>query len=264
MRKILLIATLLALGTAGVAYGATVVTNVYVISGKGTPLKSGTKAHPKPAGVTIGYTVTTIPKGQRPNVVKTLTLTIAGVQAHTNAFPTCSTSVLNNPAQGPNACPKRSLVGTGFFIAEIGSAKDTKALLTCRTELSVYNGGGNSVSYYVFLNPAQSGPVKECPATTPPSLPLAFAAHLREAGTTLVQTINLPFSLRHPGNNTALDASVIKSKVTLTVKRRKIKGKTVGFGETIACPANHKRHVSLRFTLEDGKSQTATANMACK
>ena len=60
MRRSLLIAALLVLGTAGTAYAATVVTNVYVVSGKITPLKSGTKAHPKPAGIALGYTVGTV------------------------------------------------------------------------------------------------------------------------------------------------------------------------------------------------------------
>jgi hypothetical protein len=260
MRRVLLIATLAALGLAGTAYAATVVTNVYVVTVKGTPLKSGTKAHPKPSGLTLAYTVSTIPKGTRPNEVATLVSTIAGVQAHTNAFPTCSTSRLNNKSQGPSTCPKGSLVGTGYFIAEIGPASNQKIVaLTCRVELSVYNGGGNSLSYYVYENPANKS---ECPPSA--GIPLAFAAHLKEAGAALVQTIKIPVTVLHPGNNKSLDAAVIKSSVTIPVKSKKVKGKTVGFGETILCPPNHKRHVSVKFVLENGKSQTATANVACK
>jgi hypothetical protein len=260
MRRVLLIATLVALGMAGVAYGAVVVTNKYVLSGKATPLKSGTKAHPKPAGISITYTVSTIPKGNRPNVVATLTSKIAGVRAHTNAFPTCSTSRLNDPMQGPSTCPKGSQVGKGFFIAEIGPASNQKTvLLTCRVELSVYNGGGDSLSYYVYENPANK---TECPPS--PGIPLAFVAHLNEAGTTLVQTLTIPVTVLHPGNNKSVDAAVIKSTLTIPVKTRKVKGKTIGFGETTLCPLNHKRHVSIKFTLENGKSQTATANLACK
>jgi hypothetical protein len=254
----MLIATLVALGLAGTAYAATVVTNVYLVKATNTPLKSGTKAHPKPAGVTINYTVGTTPKGERPNELKQLIVTIAGVQAHTNAFPTCSTSTLNS--KGPSACPKLSLVGTGFNIFEVGPANKQSGpqIITCRVELNVYNGGGNSLTYYGFVNPANKN---ECPSST--VKPIAFAAHIKEAGTTLVQTLNIPFSVRHPGNNTSLDAAVIHSHVTVKVLSRKIKGKTVGFGESIACPANHKRHFSIKFTLETGKSQTATANTAC-
>jgi hypothetical protein len=259
MRKVPLIALLVALGLAGTVYAATVVTNVYVLSAKGTPLKSGTKAHPKPGGITLGYTVSTNPKGERPNISKSLLISIAGVRTHTNAFPTCSTSRLNNAAQGPKTCPKGSLVGTGYLIAEIGlAASPSGQQLTCRVEVSVYNGGGNSLSYYVYENPNLQG---ECPSTQGA---VAFPTHLKEVGTTLVQTLNVPASIRHPNNNTSLDASVIKSSISLPVKTRKVKGKTVGFGETTVCPANHKRHISIKFTLENGTSQTATANLACK
>jgi hypothetical protein len=258
-RRVPLIALVVALGLAGTAYAATFVTNKYVVSAKGSPLKSGTKAHPKPAGLTIGYTVTTNPPGERPNVVQSLLISIAGVRAQTNDFPTCSTSRLNNSAQGPKTCPKGSLVGTGYLISEIGLASSQSGQqLTCRVEVRIYNGGGNSLSYYVYEIPNRQG---ECPSTQGA---LAFSTHLKEVGTTLVQTLNVPAEFRHPENNSGLDASVIKSSVSLPVKTRKIKGKTVGFGETIGCPANHRRHISIKFTLENGTSHTATANLACK
>lgn len=262
MRKVLLTTALVVLGMASAAYGAVVVTNVYVVKATSNPVKSGTKTHPKPAGATINYTVSTMPKGKRPNEVKSLLVSIAGVQAHTNAFPTCSTSKLNS--KGPNGCPKGSLVGSGFNIFEVGPANNQSGsqIITCRVDLKIYNGGGNSLTYYGYANPANQG---ECPSTGAFAVkPVAFASHLKENGTTLVQTLNVPFSVRHPGNNTALDAAVIQSHVTIGVHSRKIKGKTVGFGESILCPANHERHFSIKFTLEDGKSQTATANAACK
>jgi hypothetical protein len=257
MRKVLLTTALVVLGLAGAAYAATVVTNVYVVKATGT-LQSGTLAHPRPAGATISYTVSTIPKGKRPNVVKQQVVTIEGTRLHTNAFPTCSTSKLN--ATGPSSCPKGSLVGTGFFIVEVGPASSQSGKqLTCRVDLSVFNGGGNSLSYYTYANTANKN---ECPSSS--VQPLAVAAHVAEKKTTLVTTLKIPAVDRHPGNNTAVDAAVIQSQVKFPVKSRKIKGKTVGFAETILCPANHRRHVTIKFTLENGKSQTATANAACK
>ncbi len=256
MRKIPLIATLVALGLAGTAYAATVVTQVYVVTAKVTK-KSGTKAHPKPFGASIGYTVKPTPSSDRPNVVKTVVTTIAGVRVHPNAFPTCSTSKLNSG--GPSTCPKGSQVGTGFLIAEVGLASDPSSkVLTCRVDLTVYNGGGNSLSYYVYANSANSN---ECPSSQ--VKPTAFAVKATEKGTTLVQTINVPFSVRHPGNSTTLDAATLQASVSIPAKSRKVKGKTVNLVESIACPLNHKRHISLKFTTENGKSQTATANAAC-
>jgi hypothetical protein len=256
MRKILLIATLVALGLTGTAVAAIVVTQTYVVTVKATK-KSGTATNPKPIGVTVAYTVKPHPSGDRPNVVKKEVVTVAGVHAHPNDFPTCSTSKLNS--KGPSGCPKGSLVGTGFFIDEVGAANNpSNVIITCRVDLNVYNGGGNTLSYYVYANKAHSN---ECPSTT--VQPLAFASIVKQSGTTLVQTINVPFSARHPGNNTALDAATIQASVSIPVKTKKIKGKTVGFGESTLCPTNHRRHVSITFTTESNKSQTATANVAC-
>jgi hypothetical protein len=190
-------------------------------------------------------------------VVKSVVTTIAGLRVHPNAFPTCSTSKLNG--SGPSKCPKGSQVGAGFLIAEVGFANDPSSkLLTCRVDLTIYNGGGNSLSYYVYANSAHSN---ECPSSQ--VKPIAFPVKVTDKGGNLVQTINVPFSVRHPGNNAALDAATIQTSVSVPAKSRKVKGKTVNLTESIACPLNHKRHISLKFTTENGKSQTATANAAC-
>jgi hypothetical protein len=252
----MLVATLVALGLAGTAYAATVVTQTYVVTAKVTK-KSGTKASPKAFGASIGYTVQPTPSSDRPNVVQTIVTTIQGVRSHPNAFPTCSTSKLNG--KGPAKCPKGSKVGSGFFIAVVGLANNPSSkAVTCRVELSVYNGGGNSLTYYVFANPANKN---ECPSSS--VKPLAFAVKVTQKGANLVQTINVPFSVRHPGNNTALDAATIQASVSVPAKSRKVKGKTVNLTESFLCPANHKRHIAIRFVTESGKAQTATANAAC-
>lgn len=263
-RKIPLIALLAALGLAGTAYAVTTVTNVYVLMGKPASKKSGTKAHPLPFGGTLGYTVTTKPPGQRPNVVQTVQFTFAGLRVNTNDFPTCSTSTLN--AHGPSACPKGSLVGTGTLNAEVGAVtSQSPPQIACQVETKIYNGGGNSLSYYAYATTASG----QCALPAP----VAYAAKLTEKNGALVQTINVPYALRHPDNNSALDGATTKVALTLpvrttTLKAKKVKGKTVkgkkvGFFESTACPANHKRHVSAKFTLENGKSQSATLNVAC-
>jgi hypothetical protein len=268
MRRVLLIAALVALGVAGTAYAATAVTQVYVVKATVTPKKSGTKAKPKASGLTVSYTVKATPAGDRPAVVKTLVVKVAGVQVNTNDFPTCSTSKLNST--GPTSCPKNSLVGTGFFIVQGGLASSpTTNAPPCRLELSVYNGGGNSLSYYIYPSASHSN---ECTAAEG-AKPTAFAVGLKEVKGTLVATINEPFSARHPNNQTTLDAATLQGTLSLPVKTIKLKskkvkgkkvpGKTVGFGVTIACPPNHKRHISITFISESNASQTATANAAC-
>src|SRR5436305_15248705 len=126
MRKVMLLAALATLSVTGVAYGAVTVTNKYVLKGKITPVKSGTKKHPRPFGAKISYTVSTSPKGYRPNVVEKYTLNVQGAKENTNVFPGCSTSRLLDPTQGPNTCPPGSKAGTGFFIATIGPSNTQK------------------------------------------------------------------------------------------------------------------------------------------
>jgi hypothetical protein len=273
MRKVLLVATLVALGLAGTAYAATVVTNVYVLGGSVTPKKSGTKAHPVPIATTSSYTVNTKPAGERPNVIQKIVFTAAGVQAHLNSFPTCSTSVLT--AKGPSGCPAGSLIGTGHFIAEVGPASSQSGpqiIPSCRVELSVYNGGGDSLSYYVYETKASG----ECPQQTPSAFEATLAVQKANnpAKETLVQTINVPVSVRHPANNTAIDAATLQAVVNIPlkvkttkphkVKGKKVAGKRIGLFETIFCPANHKRNVTETFTPEHGSAQTVTLNLACK
>lgn len=253
MRKVLLLTTLVVFGVAGVAYGA--VSNVYVVRGKISPLKSGTKAHPVPISTTISYTVTTVPKGQRPNIVKTLQITVQGVQAHTNDFKACSTSRLNDPTEGPSTCPKGSLIGSGYFIAEIGPSSSQKTVsLTCRADVKLYNGGAGTLSYYAY---ARAGVKGECPLT-----PMAFAATVKNTAQGLQQTINIPAPIRHPGATT--DAAAIKAVVSVPLSTTKVKGKTVGLTESIACPVNHQRQIKVRFTLENGKAQLVTRDVPCK
>lgn len=259
MRKSILLAVLLALGATGVAFAATVHNN-YVISSstKVKPVKSGTKKKPKPAGATINYTVSTTPSGERPNVVETIALRVQGASEDTTKFPACSTSRLLDPSEGPTTCPSGSLAGTGFFIAEIGPTNNqSSVLLTCRADVSVYNGGNHDLSFYLYKGTESNA----CP------LPQNYAidAPLTKSKKGLTSTLTLPSQVRHPFG---YDASATQSNLTLSIVKKKIKkGKkkvTIGLFNTVLCPKNHKRQVALTFTLENGTSQTATREVACK
>src|SRR5947209_3371212 len=148
MRRVMLLAIVGALGVAGVAYAA--VNNTYVVNAKITPIKSGTKKSPRPISTTIGWTVGTSPAGQRPAVVKGYRVTVSGVQEHTTLFPGCSTSTLTS--KSPSACPKRSKIGSGYLINQVGSSKSssTTGNFTCRAEVSLFNGGNHDLVLYVY------------------------------------------------------------------------------------------------------------------
>jgi hypothetical protein len=260
MRKAVLLGMVIALGAAGAAYAASNLTNQYVIKTfKVGPKKSGTKAHPVSIGTTVNYTVGTKPPGSRPAVVKSETITIQGVRANSNKFPTCSSSRLLDSSQGPSTCPKGSLVGTGYFKAMIGPSSNRAATTPCRVDLSVYNSGNNRETYYLYVKtPGQNG---ECP-NPPGTLPVAMTAKLSETKRgNLVQTFTLPEIVRHPING--FDSAPTFATLTTRNLTTKVKGKKVGALESIACPPNHARQLAIKFTLENGSSRTATRNAAC-
>jgi hypothetical protein len=272
MRKTLLLALIGAFTIAGAAYGATTITNVYVVHGKLKPKKSGTKAHPVPVGGHIDFSVTTNPPGQRPNIVKTILLRIQGLTENTNKFAACGTARLTNPGEGPSTCPAHSLAGTGYLVADIskpGDQSPSGAVLTCRVELSIYNGGNHDLSYYIYANP--NAPATQSPSECPSSGPAAFkseafVAALTKTSKGLVESATFPSDVLHPFGGT-FDAALIKSSVDIKKLTKKIKkhGKlvTIGLFATNSCPANHKRQMALTFRQENGGSRTVTKLQSC-
>lgn len=266
MRKTLLLALIGAFTIAGAAYGATTVTNVYVVHGKLKPKKSGTKAHPVPVGGHIDFSVTTNPSGQRPNIVKTILLRIQGLTENSNKFAACGTARLTDPGEGPSTCPAHSLAGTGYLMAEIskqGDQSPSGTVLTCRVELSIYNGGNNTLSYYIWKGTPPAGQT-ECPL----SKNEAFVAALTKTSKGLVESATFPQDILHPTVlGVTYDSALIKSSVDIKNLTKKVKkhGKTVTIGlfATNSCPANHKRQLALTFRQENGGSRTVTKLQSC-
>jgi hypothetical protein len=272
MRKTLLLAVAIALGAAGTAY-AVIITNVYTMHAKVTPAKSGTRRHPKSIGTHVDWTITTTPKGRRPNIVKTYDITVQGIRENTNDFKACGSARLNDPSEGPTTCPRGSQIGKGFFIVQAGKPGDqTSIQLTCRAELSIYNASNHKLAYYVYKGSQMPGQPQPCP------LPRneAFNATLTPTGLGLKETFTVPNDLRHVTIGSppyAVDFDVadfkasgdIPSKTTTLVHKRgkhTIKTK-VGLFESISCPHNHQRQVLVKFTLENGHSHTSSRLVSC-
>jgi hypothetical protein len=270
MRKAVLLGLIGAFAIAGAAYGATTVTNVYVVHGRIKPTRSGTKTHPKPIGGHISFTISTIPAGDRPNIVKTILLRIQGLAENTNRFPACGTARLTNPAEGPTTCPAHSLVGTGFLMADISQPGDqtpTGHVLTCRVELSIYNGGDHTLTYYIYKGTPPAGET-ECPLASNE----AFVAALTKTSKGLVESATFPQDVLHPTvAGVTYDAALIQSSVKIIARAKKVeegpaghkKAVVIGLFATNSCPANHKRQVALTFRQEDGGSRTVTKLLKC-
>lgn len=272
MRKGVLLGLIGAFTIASAAYGAVTVTNKYVVHARLTPVKSGTKANPVPIAGHFDYEVSTSPSGYRPNIVKTLAVRIQGASENTNLFPACGSSRLTDPSEGPSTCPAKSKVATGYFIAEVTKQGDQSPpfILTCRVELTIYNGGNHTLTYWVYKGASPS-------PTGQPECPLPSNEAIVAAETTtpkgLVTTVTFPPDVLHPTvAGVTYDAAVIKAVANFSTVTKQIKKGpkghkktvTIGLFDSIACPANHKRQVADTFTQENGGSRTTTRLVACK
>ncbi len=263
MRRALVLAVVGTLALAGAAYAATTVTPKYILHAKVTPTKSGTPAHAVPVGSQLGFDVKTAPAGQRPPIVQGYRFYYQGIRANLKYFPVCSTSTLNST--GPSGCSKGSRIGTGSFTADLGPTTSTAISGSCLADMFIYNGGGNTLIFYVFKGTEPTA----CPLTSPVTVVvrLSKAHHGRD----LVENFSVPASLRHP--LPGVDAAVIKATTTVNkvviVKTTKFHGtkvsRRIGLFEAIYCPPNHKRNVQATFTPEGQATggRLATTHAAC-
>jgi hypothetical protein len=253
------------LALAGAAYAATV-TPKYILHAKVSPTKSGTARHGVPIASQFGFNVTTAPPGQRPPVVQGYRFYFQGVRANLKYFHACSTSTLNS--KGPSGCRAGSKIGTGSFTVALGPSASTTIAGTCVADLGIYNGGGNTLIFYVFKGTETNA----CPLPAPGEFTVVVRLSKAHKGRDMVQNFSVPTALRHPV--TGVDAAVIKATTsvnkvttvrTVRVGGRKVK-RTIGLFESEYCPPNHQRNVQATFTPEGQATngRLATAHVACK
>jgi hypothetical protein len=255
-KKLVAMTAMLVLVVAAVAYAQTQ-QNTYTVTASTSPTKSGSKKHPVPVGVDFDYTVGEV-AGQRPADVKKYSIRFAGLRANTDVAPACSASKLE--ASGPSACPKKSIVGTGFIENQTGAtANPNDRSIQCNAALSVINLGKSKASIYVEGDPNQTDPRKHCAIQLAAPIPAKFTNRKTESSL----DFTVPDSLLHPGAATISNAVV---KVTSTIKKisKKVHGKRHGFFESVGGCKKGKRKVRVIFTLEDGSSGTGTDTARCK
>jgi hypothetical protein len=253
----LFVAAAFVLSIAAVAYADQV--NTYTVTGSTSPTKAGKKKKPVPVQVKFGFDVSEA-TGQRPAVIEKYAIKFAGLAVNTNVAPKCSASKLE--ASGPSACPKRSIVGTGFIENQTGATDNTNdRSIQCNAALSVINLGKSRAAIYVEGDPNQSDPRKHCAIQLAAPIPARF---IRSAGgTSTTLEFIVPDSLRHPGAPTISNAVV---KVTSTIKKitKRIKGKKRGFFESVGGCVRGKRNITVKFTPETGPSATGQRKVRCR
>jgi hypothetical protein len=255
------------LAVGAVAWGAASVTNVYVVSASVTPVKSGTRHHPKPIASALEWDVSTSPPGQRPATVKRYTISYQGIHENTTLFPACATSTLARANASASSCPRGSRIGSGFLIFELGATGFSNSGYnpTCTSSLALFNGGFHDLTLLIYEGKPAPGQPTEC---TLPGNHVAINVNLLRTRHGVKESFRMPIELLHPvpGFDTAVIRGVIRMKAKHRVVSRmggvRVR-RRVGLFQSFFCPASHQRRVAMTFFREDGSNQTTTSLVAC-
>ena len=174
MRKIAIFAAFsFVLAIAATAYAQATQQNKYTVTGGTTPKTAGSKSKPKPIGIDFDFKVDEA-AGNRPAVVEKYAISFSGTKVNKSVAAACSLSVLEE--QGPDKCPPKSLVGSGYIVNNTG-ATDNPAdkSIECNAKLTVVNLGGNGkASIYVEGSPEATDPKERCAIQLAAPIPAKF------------------------------------------------------------------------------------------
>ena len=250
-KKIVALTAMFVLSLAAYAF-AQAVQNTYEVDASTSPTRAGSSKNPVPISLSFGYQVGES-QGRRPAVIKKYSIRFAGVRVNPSAAATCKKSVLNR--EGPDGCPSKSVVGTGFIENETGATNNPNdKSIECNAQLSVVNLGKMRASIYVEGDPNQSDPKRRCAI----ELAAGIDAKFVNRGSENSLDFSVPESLTHPGSPAISNAVV---NVTSKIKKMTRRGK--GFFESRGGCKSGKRRVRVIFTPESGPTVTETTSARC-
>jgi hypothetical protein len=252
--RIITVAVVALLAVAVAAYAAQV--NTYSVTGSTSPTKAGSKKKPVPIKLTFNYKVGEA-SNQRPSPVKGYKIQFDGLQANTAPFKTCTAAFIN-ANKGNAQCPTAAAMGAGNIQAYVGPSNDpTNKSLFCYLALTFYNAGKNHAALYLKGDSTATDPAKKCVTDISEAIDATFVKNSK--GTSL--NFDVPPELLHPV--TGLDSAVFNVGSTINKKTAKVKGKTVGFFQSIGGCKSHKRNIAVTFVPETGSPAVAKTNAKC-
>jgi hypothetical protein len=261
LRKLIIISTAAVAVLIGgaIAYGATL--NTYTAKLSFTSSKPGSPTKPVPIGYTetLGAANGTAGKVAAPLVdIKT---TIYGLRSNLGDFKTCPFSTIIKGPKFNTACPKGSEVASGHVTAALGGPDLTAPGTPCAPDLAVYNAGGGKEWFFFTTSSATQCAGLATGSTQP------YPGHVKQAGKNLVIDVPLPsFVSTMVAGQTNFYGSLQKEVLKVTPMTTKVKGKTVGATEAVACKGG-KRPWSVAFTavpVAGAAGQTATQSGSSK
>jgi hypothetical protein len=236
------------LAISAVAFAAQV--NTYTVSGSTSPTKAGTTKKPVPVKLNFNYTVGEQSQ-QRPALIDKYAIFFGGIRVNGAAFPKCTAASIN-AAQGDAGCPAGSAVGTGSIENQAGATNDpSQNKLTCHLDLTVYNSGPGKGALYL-----KGGP-PTCPLAISQAIDAKYVK--KAAGVSLQFTVQ--GTLLHPVPG--IDNSVVLVKSTIKKMTKTVKGKKVGYYESVGGCKSGKRQIKVTFGTVSGTSETTTNTAKC-
>jgi hypothetical protein len=216
--------------------------------GGSVTVTGGTKAKPKPGGLSFKFDVSD-PSGNQTPPVQTYTIMYEGGRINTGILPACKADTLNAMSSpDPSSCPTGSKIGSGKLTALIGSAgQPTSTASPCSASLSLYAAGKGHATLFV------SSKLGECPVALSQGIDMQYVTKGVLAGL----KFTVPDLLRH---QVGLDITVTHAEVSLSKIVKTVKGKKVGYVESTGCK-DGQRDIVVTFTDETGASFPAQATL---
>lgn len=233
--------------------------NEYTISASTNPTKSGTKKRPKPISGTFGFSVRDT-ENLRPLALDKLTVAFTGMRLNTRNFRTCSAASIEGAGNNDQNCNRAALMAEGFAnnIAGQGANRaDTSQ--RCYLTIRLWNSGSAKMTLYVRGQPSPQGTAdpKHCPLTIGATIPVSVVR--RASGDSISFTI--PDSLKNPIGT--IRNSLIETRLTLLRKTRRVRGRTVGFFETVGGCRRGRRAINVTFQNEGNNTVRQSGFARC-
>jgi hypothetical protein len=232
VRRTIIIGTAIAmLVGASAAFAAF---NTYSASFTFSPTKAGSSSKPVPVGFQLVYHAGGT-NGNRAAPLTDLKTTTYGLVSNGKYFPTCSLNKIAT-AKNDNVCNPKAEVATGTVNSLLGAAILPKSAGTpCNPGLDVWNAGGNKVVFFFTAKSATQCGGLQTGATAP------FYGYVSYQGKNMTLDVPQPRDISvKVANLTGVYSSLILEKLTWFKLTTKVKGKTIGYLQSIGCKAGKR------------------------
>jgi hypothetical protein len=222
----------------------------YNVTASTSPAKPGSKS--KPVAESVKFSVSAAASG-RPSTSATFKVAFGGMRSNGKSFKTCTASSIN-ARQSDKGCSSAAKVGSGTVKTLSGASDNpTDVSVPCNLNLTIYNAGNKKAALWLNGGPGIAG--APCPITIAQAIDAKFV----KAGNGEALQFSIPANLRHPVPG--LNNGISQINATILKKTTKVKGKTVGYFESVACKGS--RPVTLTLTSESGATSTSPGSARC-